>query len=114
MSPHQAQLIEKIQAATAASPELQKKLATAQSTQQIADALTQALGTPVTQVDLKDISHAAQQQMTDEQLDAVAGGGEKTPGILLSVFTLGAGCALVSAVTEVLDKHSGGCKGFFS
>lgn len=109
MTTPQDQLIKKIQAAVAASPELQKQLTAVTSTEQAATLLTSAIGSPVTIADLDGISDAIKAQMTDAELDAVAAGGDaKNVFIVGSVLAFG-GCLMQSAMSEIQDGK-GGCK----
>ena len=113
MTTNQDQLVKNIQAAVAASPELQKQLATAQSSEQAADLLSAALGSPVSAAELQSLSNHVQSQMTDEQLEAVAAGaGDRTDWILISIMSVGIGCAVGSIVVASVPD-SGGCKSLF-
>lgn len=114
MTPTQDQLVKHIQTAVAASPELQKQLAAVKSTDEAAALLTNAMGSPVTAADLNDISRTAAQDMTDDQLEAVAGGiSTRDIFILLSVFSFGGACALASLLYAT-NTAAGGCKGIMS
>lgn len=105
-------LIQRIQTAVGSSPELQKQLAAAQSTEQAASLLTAALGATVTANDLQAINETAKADMTDEQLDSVAG-GDRGGSIFISIVTLGAFCALASVVYAVKDGGKGKCSEAF-
>jgi hypothetical protein len=112
MSVNQAQLVKSIQTAVAASPELQKQLAAATSTDQAAGLLTNALGSPVSVADLQNLGASVQSQMTDEQLEVVsAGGGLNVLAIVCSVLAV-ASCAAASVLAEVVP-NSPGCKEYF-
>ena len=111
MTVNQDQLVENIQAAVAASPELQKQLAAVKSTDEAATMLTSALGSPVTAADLKVLSDAALSQMTDAQLEQIAGGGKNRPLIVLgSLVSFGLGCAILSIVGQIKNEPAGGCR----
>lgn len=113
MTPTQDQLVKNIQTAVSASPELQKQLAAVKSAAEAAAVLTSAMGSPVTTADLKTISQAAQAQLTDEQLEAIAGGGRtRDDWIMISVASIGFGCA-VGSIMMASSPDSGGCKELF-
>lgn len=115
MTPPNELLIQRIQAAAAASPALQKQLAAVQSTDEAATLLTGVLESPVTAADLKIVNDAALSQMTDAQLEQIAGGGKNTPLIVLgSIFSFGLGCAILSIVGQIKNEPAGGCKDVMS
>lgn len=51
---------------------------------------------------------SANQALSDEQLDAVAGGGRNVVDtIFMSIFTLGIGCAVISIQTSIDSSKNG-------
>lgn len=105
MDVHQKEFTQRLQSAVADSPELHKKLSAASSLEDAASLLSTALDSTVSAHDLQSISRNAQSQMTDEQLEAVAGGGEHLGIIvIMSVLTFGIGCGLASAINEAQSK----------
>ena len=52
---------------------------------------------------------AKQGAMSDEELEQVAGGMHPaTPGIMISIFSLGIGCAMVSVGSAIFGRTCGG------
>lgn len=107
MNTQNTDLLKSIQAAVAASPELQTQLAAVTTTDQAAGILSSALSTTVSTADLNALSESAKADMTDQQLDAVSAGAGGL-GILLSFLGAGIGCAVLSAAEEIRIK--GMCK----
>lgn len=107
-----SELVERIKSAVGASPDLQKQLAGAQSKEQVTSLLSAALGGDVSAADIDALNHAASANMTDEQLEAVAG-GVNGAAVFISIITAGAFCALSSVVYAVKEKETGGCENAF-
>ena len=112
MTSNKEQLVKNIQSVVAASPELQKQLTAVKSTDEAATLLTSALGSVVTAKDLQTINETSKAEMTDAQLEAVAG-GDRGGAIFISIVTLGAFCALASVVYAAKDGGKGDCSNAF-
>ena len=81
-------------------------------------ALGASNGFEFTADDLREMYQAMTDQMSenrelsDDEVGAIAGGSEKAYGALISVTTLGIGCAAASGIMEA--TASGGCGQFMS
>ncbi len=104
--------ITKFSEAVAASPELQAKVqsiqvAAARDTAEKMAALSTEAGAPLTAEDFITSAQAAREDLSDEQLEAVAGGTWRPSAgnITASIFTLGLLCALVVTVSEGIKNR---------
>jgi predicted ribosomally synthesized peptide with nif11-like leader len=109
--------ITKFSDAVTASPELQAKVQSihVEATRAIAEkiaALSAEVGAPFTAEEFLTSAQTAGEELSEEQLDEVAGGTWRPSAgnIAVSIFTLGLVCGLVATVSDGHKGHSDGCQ----
>lgn len=111
--------ISKFAAATAASPELQAKVQViqvdaAQATAEKIAALSVEAGTPFTAEEFLASATSQTHEISDEQLENVAGGIWRPDdgNVMFSLMTLGIGCGLVASASVMVtgQKDSKNCQ----
>jgi len=106
--------ITKFSAAVSSSPEFQAKVRDLQTntinkTAQNLAALSVETGFPFTAEEFLSSATSGAGEITDEQLNAVAGGMSPKGAITLSVFTLGFGCAVAAIASQVEFGKASSC-----
>lgn len=109
--------ITKFSEAVAANPELQEKVqslqaAAARETAEKIAALSVEAGTPFSADEFLASAQSVQGELSEEQLEAVAGGAWRPSAgnIAASIFTLGLLCGLVATVSDGHSGHSDRCQ----
>lgn len=118
MNTQNANLLESIRNAVSASDTLQQQLVSAKTADEAASFLSASLSIPVSVSDLAKLDHSVRAEMSDEQLEAIAGGSATIPdkgfhNIVFSVLSAGIACAIISAA-EAGVKGGDACKRAFT